>query len=490
MDSQRKRIKAGSIAEFLFRLACPALVALWTAQNATAGADPGACSAYARGAVAQNEENLRRGCGYGGPRWQSNYDNHYGWCIREGWMFDGTAAENNARSEGLAKCQPKAAPAGASEPSSAPVTPSPPPPAPPVVEKRDSGARFSSISGQVEVRRGYNPDEIVFASGKTILYVGDEVITGEDSSAVISFADFSTLMVKAEAEIIIAIPPEAPGKLELIKGRLLTNIKKIMNGEPIEIKSNLATCGIKGTVVDFDSDGDKRNTIKVYEGVVEVASRISGDRVALKRGQQVVATPRGLEPVVSFDVEKELKGWTSSFPGPEMKAASERALKGVGAKASGSSAAAPPPPTGDTPQQPDATDSYGFWAVNEGADGVKIGTIFPDYSSTEFTGAVMYCIPRSGVRISVDSPKKLTPGASAKVAVDIDGASTVYKGTAKDKPTEDGSVVVFNTSFNDPLLEELSAAKSVTFSVNKAKLPLPMKNLQKSFKSFFDKCQK
>ena len=72
-----------------------------------AGGDPGQCSAYAKGAIAQNEEALRRNCGYGGPRWQSNYDSHYHWCMVDGWMFNGTQHENQARAEGLAKCQPK-----------------------------------------------------------------------------------------------------------------------------------------------------------------------------------------------------------------------------------------------------------------------------------------------------------------------------------------------------------------------------------------------
>ena len=74
---------------------------------AHAGGDPGQCSAYAKGAVAQNEEALRRGCGFGGARWQSNYGAHYGWCMADGWMFNGTQHENQARADALSKCQPK-----------------------------------------------------------------------------------------------------------------------------------------------------------------------------------------------------------------------------------------------------------------------------------------------------------------------------------------------------------------------------------------------
>lgn len=467
MGRQRKRIKAGPIAVLAFRLA---LVALSFAPNAWAGADPGACSAYARGAVAQNEENLRRGCGYGGPRWQSNYDNHYGWCIREGWMFDGTATENNARSEGLAKCQAKAAPAGAPEPSGAPAKPSPPAPMPPppVVEKRDSGARFSSMTGKVEVRRE-GEKEWDFANLDTVLYVGDHIRTSEESSTIIGFADLSTFLLKEESEIIITTPPEKDSMIKLVAGNIMANLKMMWKNGSMVIEMSQAVSGTKGTVFTAGAESSSMNTVATLEGAVEVRAKATGQKSLLKQGERITITAKGLGPVDGFDLRSELSRWGKDFAGKEFDEI-ERRVAAPAAAADGA--------------------PHAFWAVNEGADGVKIGTIFPDYSPTEFTGAVMYCIPRSGVRISVDSPKKLISGASAKVAVDIDGASTVYKGTAQDKPTEDGSVVVFNTSFNDPLLEELSAAKSVTFSVNKSKLPLPMKNLQKSFKSFFDKCGK
>ncbi len=74
---------------------------------ALAGADAGACSAYAQQAVAQNNENLQRNCGFSGPRWQSDHNAHYGWCMGGGWMMDGPANENKARAAELARCVPK-----------------------------------------------------------------------------------------------------------------------------------------------------------------------------------------------------------------------------------------------------------------------------------------------------------------------------------------------------------------------------------------------
>jgi hypothetical protein len=40
------------------------------------------CEQYARDAIARNEENISKGCGFGGPAWSGNYSHHYDWCMR------------------------------------------------------------------------------------------------------------------------------------------------------------------------------------------------------------------------------------------------------------------------------------------------------------------------------------------------------------------------------------------------------------------------
>jgi hypothetical protein len=39
------------------------------------------CDIYSRIAIAQNELNLKHNCGFGGNRWQSDFDHHFNWCI-------------------------------------------------------------------------------------------------------------------------------------------------------------------------------------------------------------------------------------------------------------------------------------------------------------------------------------------------------------------------------------------------------------------------
>ncbi|MCC2105137.1 MAG: hypothetical protein KDJ20_14485 [Hyphomicrobiales bacterium] len=134
-------------------------------------------------------------------------------------------------------------------------------------------------------------------------------------------------------------------------------------------------------------------------------------------------------------------------------------------------------------------ESYGYWAVSEGADGVKVGVVFPAYSPTEFVGAVLYCIPNSGVRITLDTAKSVPAGSKADVAITVGDATARYRGVAQDKATEDGGAVVVETSTSDPIFEELAGGKPFSFVVAGEKASLPTRNSQNAFRRFLDRCR-
>ncbi|MGV8120635.1 MAG: FecR domain-containing protein [Candidatus Xenobiia bacterium LiM19] len=184
-----------------------------------------------------------------------------------------------------------------------------PPPRPPP-ELEDSGVRFSSISKEVEIFHEGNPDDRNYVTWKTVIYDGDHIITGEDSSVIVGFPDFSTLVIGPNSEIIIAGRPKDLGKWELVKGKFWMNVKKVLNGEPLEVKSNLATIGIKGTAFTVDA-APSATTVKVIEGLVAVTPRAVGIAVSISGGQSVVATAEGLGPVMPFDVNAEIAAWRS-----------------------------------------------------------------------------------------------------------------------------------------------------------------------------------
>jgi hypothetical protein len=62
------------------------------------------CTAYAKAAVHQNNENRKKRCGYReGGRWSSNYNHHYTWCAR-GQDRAAVARERRIRDSALLRC--------------------------------------------------------------------------------------------------------------------------------------------------------------------------------------------------------------------------------------------------------------------------------------------------------------------------------------------------------------------------------------------------
>jgi hypothetical protein len=174
-------------------------------------------------------------------------------------------------------------------------------------DRKDSGARFSSLSGQVEVRHE-NEEEWNFAKMDTILYVGDHIKTGEDSSAVIGFADMSTFLLKSESEIVVSTPPSKDSKLGLVLGKLWVNVKHMMKNECMEIDMSQAVAGIKGTTFVCEETGSSSN-LKVIEGTVTFASKTTGDETTVRAGEMVSATAEGLQGPMEFDVASEKTSW-------------------------------------------------------------------------------------------------------------------------------------------------------------------------------------
>ena len=71
----------------------------------------------------------------------------------------------------------------------------------------------------------------------------------------------------------------------MLGGRLMMNFRKVLAGEPIEVKTNLATLGIKGTTLVVEVS-DTGQVVKVIEGEVEVTSAVTGDVVSVSGGRR------------------------------------------------------------------------------------------------------------------------------------------------------------------------------------------------------------
>lgn len=178
-----------------------------------------------------------------------------------------------------------------------------------VVEQPETQARFTSITGQVEISP--NPEEVDWlpCTLKTPIRVGDHIMTGDRSTAVIQFEDHSTFVLREKGEIVIATPPGKQTKIGLVTGRLWANINNMLFGDgQLVIEMGQAVAGIKGTTLACERTKDTA-TLKVIEGAVEFTHKASGKTVLVKAGQMAQAGADRLHDVRPFDVAAEQGQW-------------------------------------------------------------------------------------------------------------------------------------------------------------------------------------
>lgn len=174
----------------------------------------------------------------------------------------------------------------------------------------DSGTRFSSLSGTVEVasEEDFQLGNWHFAKYDEVLPVNAHIRTGEESSCILSFADMSTFVVKEETHVVLNAPPDKDNKIALVWGKIKANVKKMIKDGSMEIDMSQAVAGIKGTTFVCEDDGTT-STLKVFEGTVEFTSKATGEAVMVGAGQHVSADGAGLSPVTKLDEKAENAVW-------------------------------------------------------------------------------------------------------------------------------------------------------------------------------------
>lgn len=192
--------------------------------------------------------------------------------------------------------------------SKAPNYPAPPPPDYPNLV--DSGARFSSLNGEVEIyHHGQPRSSKKFVKLNTVIYKMDHIVTGDESTAIIGFADLSTFLVKPESEIVVTSPPDRESKIKLVAGKIWLNIKKMINEGTMEVEMSQAAASIKGTKLILETTDDY-STVKVTEGTVELTSK-GGETVWLNAGETATVTIDGIGLVTKFSIAAETASWQS-----------------------------------------------------------------------------------------------------------------------------------------------------------------------------------
>lgn len=115
------------------------------------------------------------------------------------------------------------------------------------------------------------------------LYEGDSVITGYDSRVEIVFDDATIIKLDPNSRLIVKnLKRDKENKtiIELIKGRLMGVVKKLIEKEEFAVKTKLAMAAVKGTELIVETG--EEDLVGVYEGQVEVASYDSRGNIKKK----------------------------------------------------------------------------------------------------------------------------------------------------------------------------------------------------------------
>ncbi|GAB4267957.1 MAG: hypothetical protein Kow0029_02890 [Candidatus Rifleibacteriota bacterium] len=179
-----------------------------------------------------------------------------------------------------------------------------------IVQAKDSGVRFSDLSGEVLVRPDEDRLAWELADLDMILYVMDHIKTGRDASAILSLADMTTFVMKPESEIILNTESEKENKIELLAGKVWVNVKKMVKDGSMSVKMSQAVAGIKGTNITCSSNEDgSENRVKVLRGEARVMILETREEIPVGQGEELVIKKGGKSEKQEIDIEEEQKNW-------------------------------------------------------------------------------------------------------------------------------------------------------------------------------------
>lgn len=174
-------------------------------------------------------------------------------------------------------------------------------------EMQDSRIRFNDFYGEVKKRcNDEEDDSYEFVDIDDVIYENDRIKTEEESGAILGLEDMSTYIIKPESTIIIKTEDANVSKWEMLKGSFIANIKKMAQGKSLEVEMSQCVCGINGTIVAFEEKGG-RSDVYLFAGAVDVKSKKTNKKYALKAGETSSVGRDGNIVVKNFDIEKTAK---------------------------------------------------------------------------------------------------------------------------------------------------------------------------------------
>ncbi len=157
-------------------------------------------------------------------------------------------------------------------------------------------ARVASVTGHVVVSGSEHPS-FVAARGR-VLAPGDAIDTRSGGQVVISLTDGSQVIVQPGSLVVLKDYRAADSLrelLEILAGRVRIKVNHFGGrANPYRINSPTASIAVRGTEFEVAIDATGNTQVSVYEGVVEVASRLDpAQKVLVEPGRSVIIRPNG-----------------------------------------------------------------------------------------------------------------------------------------------------------------------------------------------------
>jgi hypothetical protein len=161
---------------------------------------------------------------------------------------------------------------------------------------------FSEVDGRVMILRhaDWDPededcwDKAEMATLQTPIHYGDHIRTWDGSKAVFStYNGTHAVEIGQDTHFMIYLKPRESSKLRLIWGNIVVNVKKMLKDGSMDIEMNQIAAGAKGTKFRC-METDDLSQVEVYEGIVEVTYKPTGEKRLFNAGQGVKATPNGM----------------------------------------------------------------------------------------------------------------------------------------------------------------------------------------------------
>ena len=168
---------------------------------------------------------------------------------------------------------------------------------------KDYSVRLNSLSGVVEVSHATDPGGWRSARQGSVLEPDDHIRTAGKSFAIISLAEFGTIVTKEGTEIVLQSKPGKSCQFKLLAGKVMGEVKNPPPGFTLEIAAGneVATNAGAAFILETKAEG---STLKVIEGTVSFTSRLSNKVVLVNNGQmawvdeQELSDPRQVDLVL------------------------------------------------------------------------------------------------------------------------------------------------------------------------------------------------